>query len=78
MQPSGNLPDAKAAFEAVVAKFPTSNLVASAQKRLAAVNEAIAKAEAERLAEDKQRQEYEAIPEYSVSELASQYHANAV
>jgi hypothetical protein len=28
LQSSGNLPDVKAAFEAVVAKFPTSNLAA--------------------------------------------------
>jgi len=47
-QSSGNLADAKAAFEAVVAKFPTSNLVGSARQRLAAVNQAIAEEDAER------------------------------
>jgi hypothetical protein len=76
-QSSGNMADAKAAFEAVITKFPTSNLVGSARQRLAAVNEAIATAEASRAAEGKQRQEYEAIPEYSVEELGKQYLANS-
>jgi hypothetical protein len=62
LQSSGNLADAKAAFEAVVAKFPTSNLVGSAQQRLAAVNEATAKAEAEKAAEaQRQREQQEAM-----------------
>jgi hypothetical protein len=51
LQAAGNLQEAKTAFEAVVAKFPTSNLVGSAQQRLAAVSEAIAKAEADKAAE---------------------------
>lgn len=38
-------------------KFPTSNLVGSAQERLTAVNEAIAKAEAYRAAEMQRQQE---------------------
>ncbi len=46
---AGNLYDAKTAFETVIAKFPTSPLVGSAQQRLAAVNAAFAKAEAESL-----------------------------
>jgi hypothetical protein len=45
LQSAGNLYDARAAYETVVTKFPTSNLVRSAQQRLAAVNEAMAKAE---------------------------------
>ena len=57
LQSSGNLADAKAAFEVVVAKFPTSNLVGSAQQRLGAVNEAIAKAEADKLVEMQRQQE---------------------
>jgi len=57
LQSTGDLTVAKTWFEAVVAKFPTSNLVASAQERLAAVNEAIAKAEAERAAEVQRQQE---------------------
>lgn len=56
LQSSGNLTDAQAAFEAVVAKFPASNLVASAQERLTAVNAAIAKAEADRAAETQRQQ----------------------
>jgi hypothetical protein len=54
LQSSGNMTDAKAAFEAVVAKFPTSNLVGHAQQRLATVNEAIAKTEADRAAQEKE------------------------
>jgi hypothetical protein len=56
LQSSGDPPSAKTWFEAVVAKFPKSNLVASAQERLAAVNEAIAKAEADRAAEMQSQQ----------------------
>jgi len=66
-QSAGNLQEAKTAFEAVVAKFPTSSLVGSAQQRLAAVDEAITneaaamaaeqkKAEADRLAEEQRQQ----------------------
>ncbi len=57
LQSSGNLADAKGAFEAVVAKFPTSNLVGSAQQRLVAVNEAITKVDADRAAEAQRQQE---------------------
>jgi hypothetical protein len=46
-QSAGNLQEAKTAFEAVIAKFPTSSLVGSARQRLIAVNEAIAKEEAD-------------------------------
>jgi cell division protein FtsB len=56
LQAAGNLQEAKTAFEAVVGKFPTSNLVGSAKERLTAVNEAIAKAEADRLAEAQRQQ----------------------
>jgi cell division protein FtsB len=56
-QSAGNLQEAKTAFEAVVARFPTSSLVGSAQQRLTAVNEAIAKAEADRYAEMQRRAE---------------------
>lgn len=56
-QSAGNFQDAKTAFEAVVAKFPTSNLVGSAHQRLTAVNEAIAKADADRLAQMQRQQE---------------------
>ncbi|MGD0227015.1 MAG: hypothetical protein ABSF71_32210 [Terriglobia bacterium] len=45
-QSAGNLYEARTAFETVVTKFPTSNLVGSAQQRLTAVNAAFAKAEA--------------------------------
>lgn len=48
-QAAGDLYDAKAAFETVIAKFPNSHLVGAAQERLAAVNAAFAKAEAESL-----------------------------
>lgn len=62
LQSSGDLPSAKTWFEAVISKFPKSDLVASAQQRLAAVNEAIAKAEAEREAEiQRQREERERL-----------------
>ena len=37
-QSAGNLPNAKAAFETVLAKFPASNLVSSAKQRLADIN----------------------------------------
>jgi tetratricopeptide (TPR) repeat protein len=57
LQAAGNFQEAKTAFEAVVAKFPTSSLVDSARQRLTAVNEAIAKAEADRLAEAQRQQE---------------------
>jgi len=50
-QSAGNLQEAKMAFEAVVAKFPMSSLVGTTRQRLAAVNEAIEKAEVERYAE---------------------------
>jgi hypothetical protein len=50
-QSAGNLQEAKTAFEAVVAKFPMSSLVGTTRQRLAAVNEAIEKAEVERYAE---------------------------
>jgi hypothetical protein len=61
-QSAGHLQEAKTAFEAVVAKFPASNLVGSAQERLRAVNEAIAKAEAYRAAEmQRQREEQEKL-----------------
>ncbi|MGD0008473.1 MAG: WG repeat-containing protein [Terriglobia bacterium] len=53
LQSSGDMGDAKTWFEAVVAKFPTSNLVGSAQERLVAV----AKAEADRAAEMQRQQE---------------------
>ena len=46
LQYAGNLQDAKAAFEAVIAKFPSSNLVGKAQERLIFVNSAIAHKEA--------------------------------
>ena len=59
-QSAGNLQVAKTAFEAVVVKFPTSSLVGSARQRLAAVNEAIAKAEAEKAAEMQRQQEEQA------------------
>jgi len=42
MQYAGNLQEAKAAFEAVITKFPTSNLVGSAKERLIFVNATIA------------------------------------
>ena len=42
MQYAGNLEEAKAAFEAVIAKFPTSNLLGSAQQRLIFINSTIA------------------------------------
>lgn len=57
MQAAGNLTEAKAAFEAVISKFPTSDLVRTAQQRLAIVNAAIAKAEADRLAKERRKQE---------------------
>ena len=56
LQSSGNLTDAQAAFEAVVAKFPMSNLVRSAQEHLTAVNAAIEKAEVDRYAEMERQQ----------------------
>jgi len=59
-QSAGNLQEAKTAFEAVVAKFPASALVASDRQRLAAVNEAIAKTEADRLAEAQRQKEEQA------------------
>jgi len=42
MQYAGNLQEAKAAFEAVITKFPASSLVGSAKERLIYVNDAIA------------------------------------
>ena len=42
LQYAGNLQEAKAAFEAVISKFPESNLVGSAKERLIFVNQAIA------------------------------------
>jgi hypothetical protein len=44
MQYAGNLEEAKTAFEAVITKFPTSNLVASAKERLIFVNATLAQA----------------------------------
>lgn len=57
MQSAGNLTEARAAFEAVVSKFPTSDLARTARQRLAIVNAAIARAEADRVAEERRRQE---------------------
>ncbi len=48
MQYAGNLQEAKRAFEAVITKFPASNLVGSAQERLIYLNEAIAHQGAEK------------------------------
>jgi hypothetical protein len=45
LQSAGNLYDARTAYETVVTKFPTSNLVRIAQQRLAAVDDAMARAE---------------------------------
>jgi outer membrane protein assembly factor BamD (BamD/ComL family) len=56
MQSAGNLTEAKAAFEAVVSRFPASPVVRTAQQRLAIVNAAIARAEAQRVAEERRRQ----------------------
>jgi len=42
LQYAGNFQEAKAAFEAVITKFPASNLVGKAQERLIFVNAAIA------------------------------------
>ncbi len=47
MQYAGNLQGAKEAFEAVITKFPESNLAAKAQERLIFVNNAIAEKEAQ-------------------------------
>jgi TolA-binding protein len=55
MQAAGKLQDARSEFEAVVDLFPTSNLVGSARQRLKAVNEAIAKAEANNRAAEQER-----------------------
>ena len=41
MQYAGNLQEAKRAFEAVIAKFPASNLAGKAQERLIFLNGAI-------------------------------------
>jgi len=47
MQYAGNLQEAKRAFEAVITKFPASNLVGSAKERLIFINDAIAHGEAQ-------------------------------
>jgi len=47
--------EAKAAFEAVIEKYPASSLVSSAKQRLETVNREIKKLEAEKLAEEKRR-----------------------
>jgi outer membrane protein assembly factor BamD (BamD/ComL family) len=56
MQSTGHLTEAKAAFEAVVSRFPASPVVRTARQRLAIVNAAIAQAEAQRVAEERRRQ----------------------
>ena len=56
MQSTGNLTEAKAAFEAVVSRFPASPVLRTAQQRLAIVNAAIARAEAQRVAGERRRQ----------------------
>jgi Tfp pilus assembly protein PilN len=56
MQSTGHLTEAKAAFEAVVSRFPASEVVRTAQQRLAIVNAAIARAETQRVAEERRRQ----------------------
>jgi outer membrane protein assembly factor BamD (BamD/ComL family) len=56
MQSAGNLTEAKAAFEAVVTRFPASPVLRTAQQRLAIVNAALARAEAQRVAEEHRRQ----------------------
>lgn len=57
LQSSGKLLAAKAAFDAVVAKFPRSALVGRARQRLAAVNEAIAQADAAKAAKAQAQRE---------------------
>ena len=47
MEYAGNLQEAKMDFEAVITKFPESNLVGSARERLIFVNAAIAHKEAQ-------------------------------
>lgn len=69
-QTAGNLQESKAAFEAVLAKFPTSSLVASAQEHITAVNAAITKAEAEKTAEmQRQQAEKERLEEIQGEEI---------
>ncbi|MGO8816127.1 MAG: hypothetical protein ACLQVG_15935 [Terriglobia bacterium] len=46
-QLAGNLEDAKTDFEAVITKFPSSDLAAKAQERLIFVNSAIARNQAQ-------------------------------
>jgi len=56
MQSTGNLTEAKAAFEAVVSRFPASPVLRTAQQRLAIVNAALAQAEAQRVSQEGRRQ----------------------
>lgn len=48
---------ARREFETVIEKYPTSSLVASAKQRLGKVKRELAKIEAQRIAEEKRRQE---------------------
>jgi len=56
MQSARNLTEAKAAFEAVISKFPASDVRRTAQQRLAIVNAELAQAEAKKAAEERRKQ----------------------
>lgn len=71
LQAAGNLTEAKAAFETVISKFPTSNLVAGAKQQIAKINATTERQERERQAEERLSGEYIGYTDFYAKALSS-------
>jgi tetratricopeptide (TPR) repeat protein len=73
LQKESKYEEAKAAFEAVIEKYPASSLVSSAKQRLETVNREIKRLEAEKVAEEKRRKEEEQYQPKSEDEAIAEW-----